>query len=703
MRDLFAIIAIILTVIGLGVFRVPDENALVAAGIKAAADGAVYQEKHPVQISVKGRAVTAKGRVETKEAAQAIEARLAALDGVEAVIGDWVVLPNAAPFSIALSKSDAGITAQGFVPGETTLAALSKILELEQTDLVVAAGVPDADWAKVVQRTAQALLQMVDGTVDVVDRRIAVSGTVPLPMHAAAIEADLAQLPDGYELTLDVKTQDDGLPYSFFVSRDPIMGVRYSGKLPPDYTPSGLNALGGHVVGSVRTATVDLGVPTFQPVTDIALKMFEHLEDGVITVSPDVLTIQGGPMPQETIEQIETLGGELPGGVVFTTALTPHSDGIPLSLLAEWDGRTLALSGHVPSTFLTAQGDDATAVFLEKAGFGDAGQLDLTYAPHPDLHGWDAPFWAALPALKVLEAGRLTYGAEGVAVTGTAADPQARRAADVVLDNTADFDVLLLVDGNPPEFRLSFDVATNAAVVGKLPAGLSPAALSKALGGFEIRGKPQVSPDGEGAEVLRVLVALRGWLSEVESISLDYTLDTITVSVVPMPGQDAAALKAALVQALPPKTVLHVKAEPPPLEGARRMHVVLQQPQIFAEGYWMPSLSFAPSVENCDAQMGLVPPIPFETGRFGLGFGAEWPLAHLAAVLRICTRFGSLTAQISAEVSSSEVPALNRQLSRRRTESVRLAMIERGVSADRMTSRTADQAQGGDRVVVSWK
>lgn len=369
MRDLFAIIAIILTVVGLGVFRVPDENALVAAGIKAAADGAVYQEKHPVQISVKGRVVTAQGRVEAAEEAQAIELRLAALEGVETVIGEWVVLPNAAPFTVTLSKTDAGTTAKGFMPEEGALAALAQALELEQTDLVVAAGVPDAQWAGVVERIARTLSQMVGGTARVVDRKIVLSGTVPLPTHAAAIEADFAQLPDGYEATLDLKTQDDGLPYSFFISRDPLMGVRYTGKMPPSFTPSGLDDLGEYAVGSVRSAAVDLGVSSFQPMVEVALRMFELLEDGTITVGPDVLTIQGGPMPQETIDQINTLGRELQMGTVFNTALTPQSDGIPLTLLAEWDGVNLAVSGHVPSTFLSSDGDDPSAAFLEQARF----------------------------------------------------------------------------------------------------------------------------------------------------------------------------------------------------------------------------------------------------------------------------------------------------------------------------------------------
>lgn len=703
MRDFFAIIAIILTVIGLGVFRVPDENTLVAAGIKAAADGAVYQEKHPVRISVKGREITAQGRVETKAEALAIEKRLAGLDGVETVVGDWVVLPNAAPFSIALKKTETGITAQGFVPEEGALERLQKTLEVEQAEVVVAAGVPDAHWSDIVQRAAAALMLMVDGTADVVDRKLVMSGTVPLPGHAAAIKAYFAQMPEGYEITLDIVAQDDGLPYSFFISRDPLMGVQFTGKMPPDFDPALLDALEGHVVGSVRSAAVDLNVPAFAPMMGIALAMFDHLQDGVIVVSPNVLTIQGGPLPPETIEKIETLGRDLPEGTVFNSALTPQSDGVPLSLQADWDGKTVILSGHVPSTFLTSGPDDPSAVFLERAGFGQAVNLDVTYSVHPDLVDWDASFWAALPALRALETGVLTYGAEGVQLTGTAANPQARRTANVVLGTGAALDILLLDDGDPPRFRLKFDVATGVAAEGKLPAGLTLSAMSDALGGYDMRGRLPVSPDGDGTEVLQVLTALQGWLSIIEALSLAYTLDDISVGVQSMPGQDAAALNAALAQALPPETILEVAAGPTPLEGARRMHVVLQQPQIFADGYWMPSLSFAPTAETCAAQMALVAPIPFENGRFVPDFGAEWPLAHMAAVLRTCTRFGNLTAQISAEVASSEVPVLNRQLSRRRTENLRRAMIARGVSADRMMSLTADQVQHGDRIVVNWQ
>lgn len=702
-RDFFAIIAIILTVVGLGVFRVPDENALVAAGIKAAADGAVYQEKHPIRISVKGREVTASGRVETEAEAQAIETRLAALDGVETVIGDWVVLPNAAPFSIQLTKSEAGITTQGFVPDESVLAALQATLGLEQSALVVAAGVPDADWSGLVQRAAGALVQMVEGTVRGVDRNLTLSGTVPLPRHAAAISAGLADVPDGYEVTLEISAQDDGLPYSLFLARDPLMGVRYTGKMPPDFDAAGLNALTGHVVGSVRMASVDLDVQTFEPMVNTALQMFALVEDGAITISPEVLSIQGGPMTPAAIEQINALGQTLPQGTVFNAALTPQDDGIPLSLQATWDGQSLSVQGHVPSTFLASDDDAPKAAFLKRAGFGQAVALDVTYARHPDLQDWDAPFWKALSGLAALEAGVLVYDTDGVRLTGTAANPQARRRADLVLGKGADLDILLLDDGDPPRFQLRFDVATGAVIEGKLPSGLTPQDLAEALGGFEIRGKLPVSPDGNGAQMLMVLASLQGWLSEIDSVTVDYSLEGVAVEVTAMPGQDEQALMAALRQSLPPGTDLSMRAAPIPLEGARRMHVVLQQPQIFADGYWMPSLSFAPNVETCTAQMALVPQIPFATGRFVPGFGAERALAHMAAVLRTCTRFGNLTALITAEVSSSEVSALNRQLSRRRTESLRRAMMARGVDAERMAAQVADQTQGADRIVVSWR
>ena len=85
MRNLFGALSILFAVMALGVLRVPDENALVAAGIRSAAEEAMLSQRHPLAIAVEGGLVTVTGRVESEDERLDVLRRLAALEGVETV------------------------------------------------------------------------------------------------------------------------------------------------------------------------------------------------------------------------------------------------------------------------------------------------------------------------------------------------------------------------------------------------------------------------------------------------------------------------------------------------------------------------------------------------------------------------------------------------------------------------------------------
>ncbi len=707
MRDFFAIVAIVLAVIGLGVFRVPDENALVAAGIKAAADGAVYQEKHPVSITVKGREITAAGRVETEDEARQIEARLAALEGVEQVVGDWTILPNAAPFTLDLVKSDAGYSVAGFVPNTTLKQEIAQILELDNADLTVAAGVPDGDWADVVRAMVQELSALKAGHLLVSDHTTNLSGTVNFPADKRALDQRLSHLPDAYEVTANITVLDDGTPYRVLVAKDPLMGARFQGKIPPNYQLPDLSELGGYVRGSVENAPVDHGVQGFEKAVETGLTLLTALPQGSLSVTPGGVAIDGGPIAMDIADEIEqsALQG-LPDGYAFSFDWTPEADTTPLSLVADWDGQTLTLSGHVPSSFLeTAPGempDDLAPALLARADFGDKADVALTRSPFPDLTGWEDPFWQALPGLRHLQNGQLVFDENGVQITGTAADPLARRLAHRAVAGGGELDLMLQDDGAPPKFLLSFDVATGATVEGKLPAGLSVTAMAEALGLKAIRGTPPVSPEGDAAPVEALLAQVQPWMTHLDGFVFSYDTAGLSLVIKALPGQNSEALTALMTQDITGAALSIVTAKPP-LEGTRRTHSILDQAQIFSAGYWLPSLSFSPSAEACNAQMDLAPEVGFDTGRFEPSVLAYWPLAHHAAIARICARFGDLQAEISAEVGSSELPILNKQLSRRRAEAMRMALIARGVPENHLSTVQASEATGPDRLVVSWR
>ncbi|WGW05034.1 BON domain-containing protein [Tropicibacter oceani] len=691
MRDLFAILAIALAVISLGVFRVPDENALVAAGIKAEAEAALYQARHPLDIAVKARTVTVSGRVESEAEAEQVVAQLTDLQGVEAVENLLTILPTVAPFDLGMTKAAGLVTVAGVVPQEGLARQLTELFALDEPDLTVAAGAPDGLWGEVALRAAQTLAGMEEGQVRLVDRDLAISGVVHLPAQLRQIEAGFAEVPEGYSATLTITALDDGLPYSLLVTRDPFMGLRAFGKLPPDYAGPVAAVIDG-AEGAITHAPKPLDAPGFEEALAAIAPLVEALELGTISVTPGVVTVQGGPMPPAIIAQIDAL--ELPLGYALNRSLVPVDDGPALTLTVTWDGSALDFHGRVPADF------DAGAW---AAGFGaPLGAEQLDRSPYPDLQGWDDPLQPGLRALSALRSGVLELDATGLRLTGLAADPAARQMARAALGDSGEADLQLADDGAPAVFELTYDAATGASLQGKLPAGLTPAAMAEALGLDAVRGDPRVAPGGDAAPVLDALRAVQPYLDLLDGMTLDHGPGApLSLRLQVTPGAPVALLRQQL--ALPNGVQATIDSASPPLPGTQRTHVVLGLPQVFTDGYWLPKLSISPTAEACTKAMAEAKPVPFEENGFALALGAVHPLAQLAAVARDCTWTGDLTLMIEVQAGKTDYPALNRQLARRRAEALRAALAERGVPRARIEAigQAADDA--GETVRYLWQ
>ncbi|MFZ7092278.1 hypothetical protein [Primorskyibacter sp. 2E233] len=690
MRDFFAILVIALAVVALGVFQVPNEDALVAAGIKAGAEGAVYQARHPLSIAVEGRVVTVSGRVESEDEGAQVIARLAALQGVEEVVSGLVILPTIAPFDLRMQKRTRGVSVSGYVPDSQTAEAISEVFALDETPLTVAVGAPDAAWGEVALSAAQALAGAEEGDVLLSDAHLTFVGVMHLPEQVRQIEAGFAQLPEGYSADLKLTALDDGLPYGLLVTRDPYMGVRLSGKLPPDYDLRGLSVLDG-AFEQVYYAPKPLDVPGFEQALAAAVPMIAELPQGAVSIAPGVVSVQGGPIAQKTIEKIA--GMALPQGYALNLSLIPVDDGPALSLHASWDGQALAMTGRVPSDF------DAEALV---APMGMAlGKLGLDRGLYPDLQDWQAPLRAGFAALKILRNGELSYGVSGLHLSGLAANPAARQQARAVLGGAGQSAIQLADDGAPAVFELTYDPAIGAAVQGKLPAGLTPQAMGEALGGLELRGDPRVAPQGDGGLVLSALRAVQPYLSLLDGMRLTYSPEAIALELEVTPGGQFETLSQRL--ALPSAVQLSVARAKPPLSGTQRTHVLLDQPQVFQDGYWLPQVRVKAGAQACTEAMDKGQAVPFAQARFAPALGAVHPLAYFAAVARACTWTGDLRLRIQAEAGLTEYPALNRQLARRRAEALRGALADRGVPRGRIDVSGAAAGPEGERVTYIWQ
>lgn len=665
-------LAILAAVVFLGVFRVPDENALVAAGIRAEAQAALYQSRHPLSVEVKGRQVTVSGRVETPHAAQDVVARLQALQGVENVRSRLTVLPAVTPFGMTMVKGSEGVRLDGHVPSAALLSDLEAAFATP-VELPVATGAPDDDWSVVARAGAVALSHLLDGDVSLVDRALVLTGTAHRPEDMRAAETALQDLPESYSIRQDVEVLDDGLPYALLVTRDTLMGLSVQGKLPPDTDIAVFDGLGPAQKLDVMLAPLPLAPEDFGLVLQMALPVFAEFEAGAMSMAPGVLSLSGGPIPAAIAARVHDLGTRLPDGWRLVLSLVPEDDAAPLQLVAEWDGAEMRLSGKVPAGFDLAVLETALAAPVRATE-------RLRHSTHPDLSGWGDAQVPGLRALIELNEGRYMSGPDGKVVEGIAADPLARRRAQGALSGVGRLDVLLADDGRPPVFTLSYDASVGAQISGKLPRGLSPARMAGAMGLAEVRGAPPVSPqEGAAKLVLTALDAISPWMSEIESLVLAHDASVVSLEATPVPGLAPEALHAALGRALPPAVVLEVGSGPEPLAGTRRLHPVLGVSQVYAAGLWLPEIGVPADALGCNRASEQIPEIPFDPGGFTPAFGSSAALAHLVALARACTRIGGMTAVLEVGASGTGHQALVAQLARRRAEALRQVLIARGV------------------------
>ncbi|WP_425072102.1 BON domain-containing protein [Sagittula sp. S175] len=685
MRDLFAILAIILAVVSLGLFRVPDENALLAAGIRAEAQAALYQSAHPLTVEVKGRVITVSGRVETEEARQATLDTLAALEGVEDVVDRLTLLPQVTPFTLGITRTADTTTYTGHLPSEALGVTLSDLLgpppgedapTQPATDLPLGAGAPDG-FSDVATQAARALAMMLEGRATLTDRSLTLTGQTHLPAQKQAIEAALT-LPEDWTLTLDVTALDDGLPYALLATRDPLMGLHLSGKLPPDFDTAPLDAL--HPNHATLThAPLPLDQPGFTEAVALTLPLLRDLPNGTLTIAPATVTLTGGPLPDGLISRADALRDQLPAGYALHLSLTPEDHGDPLSLTLDWNGTQGTLTGRVPRDFQR----DQLAALGPVAG-------EPERSPYPDLSDWDAPLAPGLAALKHLDSGQLTLDTDGLRVTGIAANPGARALAKRALGGAGTLTVDLADDGRPAAFTLKWTAGAGGSVTGKLPADLTTAKLADALGIPTLRGTPAIAPTGQSRALTETLAKLRPVLSLLDTIEITAAPDATTITATTSPGLSPETFT------LPP-TVTLTEAPPPPA-GTRRTHSLLDQPQIFTAGHWLPDLGGVPTLEGCAEY--LLPPIPFAENRFVLGPDTHWPLAEWAALGRACTRFNGLTMAIDIQ-SPGTLPELAAQLARRRAEAIRTALIARGIDPQAITATGTAAETDGQR--ITWK
>ncbi len=681
MRDFFSGLVILLIVASMGLLEAPDRDRMVSAGIAAQAQEIAAAQKHPVEVLVDVRDITVSGRVESGAERAALLKELKTIEGVQSVRHELVVLPNAAPFALTIEKTGQQAVASGVVPSVEVSRGIAAALDIPADGLTLATGAPDADWGTVAGAVALALSRLENGQMSISDHSVALTGQAILPATVAALKNELSALPGAYRVTLDLTALDDGAPYSFFASRDPRMGMRVSGKLPPDVEIADLIGPLGQVHDlQVAAAPVDLGLPGFAEAAALGSRMLALLPQGHLVLTGATLTLGGGPLDATGETELRALVAGLPAGFTAKLALVPVDDDTPLGLTILRDEGGLSVSGKAPAGFDPA----ALAQLLPDA------EIALSQSPYPDLTQWGATALQVAALAGHLGEGSVTLANDGVRVDGVVADEAALlalRAAVTELreDIPVEANVDLADAGKPPRFVVTYDAVQGASVDGILPKGLDLALIAQALGLADVGGDERKSKLGEPAQIQKALRVVRAWLPEAENLFLTFDQGDLTLTGVLSPGADAELILKETRDAVDwqKRPLLQLLTSFPKPETVR-MNAALQAEQIFLAGFWLPRLDFEPSLEACRAFTGEAlgqGGVNFLSGSRRLDARAVRVINRISAVARRCVNDGGLQLEIGGHTDNVGSARDNRRLSNARARTVAQAIGLRGVDA----------------------
>jgi outer membrane protein OmpA-like peptidoglycan-associated protein len=354
-------------------------------------------------------------------------------------------------------------------------------------------------------------------------------------------------------------------------------------------------------------------------------------------------------------------------------AATPYMAGVTKA-----EGGALMATGSVPSEAVRADFADA--------GWGDAAKALTLASGAPE--GWVDLAKAGLAALGPLEFGQMVATDTGLMVSGTARSPVEYAAMQAALaglpEGAVTQNVTMLDDGTPAAFTLDYNAFDGAMLAGKLPPGLDKAGIVEAMGLKALGGEVVQGVIGAAGDV-GVFASLSRWLPDLEKLRVAQSPDGTTVEAEVGLAADLEAVRTGMTADLGEGVGLTLTAAAPNgTNGQERVNAASGINQRYGGGFWLPIPEFTFDKATCQAETEKVlggATITFVTGSDALDPSARAILNSLASVMAECARATGLRAIIGGHTDSSGNAQANLGLSQRRATAVRLALVQRGVSA----------------------
>ncbi|SMQ62609.1 Outer membrane protein OmpA [Devosia lucknowensis] len=657
----------------------------------------------------------------TVEVAQAVND---AMSGTNSIV--QLSAPRVADYWVSINRQSGGaLVFDGYVPDEPTRDAFADIAGADVSFLKYGGGAPGY-YRSTVDLGLELLGHLSEGRFSLSGGTVSISGVALSPTDYRSATSLLSTgLPQGVTLASQEIQAPRAANYTFAVRRDAGGSVTLEGLLPDPALESALLTAAG--ARATSTVTFASGEPqNFAAAAEQAIAFIPWLRSGKIAFDGDVWTIEGEPnsaIDQGSIETEFAVRGLASSRWTLALTEAPQAPGFadPYLWSAERlpDGSFL-FAGNVPAASLQAWLKVHVGTRV-----ADTSRVANGAPPEFAQH-----VRAAVAALMALEEGRVVFDGDTWAVSGTAADAAARTAATELVASFATLDgAAISIPAAAPSLPYAWSATKTSAGVA-LEGAVPAESLQRFLAvraGAEVEDRTEVradAPDGFASDVLQamdVLALLRDgrvafdgnqWVASGNALAPGAIAAATEVL-----GTNAPAWRLTLSDpeavesqtAVSPAEPTDAASQPPGVATVTEPTVSREEP---VPAPVTPQTSAA-DLAQCRARLAELSAhnaILFQSGAAIIAASATAELDAFAQALLLCP---DSMVDVEGHTDSDGDDQQNLALSVARAEAVVTALIERGVSGDRLyaigygesrpvaDNATADGKRQNRRIVVS--
>jgi len=660
-----------------------------------------------LEVETDGRHVTLRGYAKNGAEKEQIIESAEDIWGALGPVDEIKLLQAAKPYEVSVAKEENGRTVlSGVVPSEAARETLlSKAKEMfgddVESDLKLAAGVPEGDWVGAVSQGMDGLAVLNHGRLDVVDSAMALSGEAAVSEDFDQIEELKAETYEGFAWSNDVDVARPTVsPFTFAVNKAD--GVWKAEGYAPD------EATRGQLLAKIQAAAGDDeieadiqiadGMPSddWPAKADTAIGALAKLETGALLISDQDVRIDGDVASQADLEVIQAMASTAPGGadwqsdlVVLRPTIRPY-----VVEINKGDDGAWSIAGAVPDE----ASRDALVDAVSKTAEGAEVDVKLQLADGMPGVDWQEFVQDRVPALNSVDTGTLRFEDYDVRLDGEVAtlddaedastevagiDPKIETELEA-LDPTVDAFL---------DLRLSPD--DGVTVNGALPEGLSE---KEAVGilGLEADYEGELAENGRGdpAAWREDLATIGSYLPEFESVELSLKDGRAAIDGETYEKSDAEQVIEKLTDALDDRWQPELLIETTDrvyADGTRRTNLLNGTDEEFRRGFWLPVTTIEAGLDACRTRTSLIlasNKITFLVGEARLDARARGIINDLSSVAIGCLGdVDGLNLEIGGHTDSQGADDANMKLSQARAEAVLDSLVARGVSANALTAR----------------